>query len=246
MFALTGAALGVALTALPAAAQAAEQSQPVLVELFTSEGCSDCPPADRLLEALDKTQPFAGEHAIVLSEHVTYWNQQGWRDPFSIEQMTERQKAYVDQFRLDSAYTPQMVVDGTAQFVGSDVRALDSAMRAAAKEPKATLEIQNVHWEKGTVEFAVRGTATPGVRLVAALAADAAHVEVTRGENAGHTLQHVAVVRVMKNFGGDAMDGRELKLAGGNSTDSPVRLVAFAVEAKTGHVVGAAEKTLTR
>lgn len=225
---------------------AAAQGKPVLVELFTSEGCSDCPPADALLGQLDKAQPFAGVHAIVLSEHVTYWDRLGWRDPFSLEEMTERQQAYGAQFGLQDVYTPQMVVDGTTQFVGSDKRALEGALHAAAVRPKEGLAIENSHWDGGVVAFSVRGTVSSSVRLIAALAADATHSEVARGENAGRTLQHVAVVRVMKSFGGDAMDGRELKLGTKNLSEGPVRLVVFAVDTRTGHVVGAGEQTLTR
>jgi hypothetical protein len=245
-FGWAGAIAAVAALALPLCAQTAQADKPVLVELFTSEGCSDCPPADRVLAALDKTQPYTGLHAIVLSEHVTYWNQLGWRDPFSMEEMTERQQAYVSQFRLSSAYTPQMVVDGTAQFVGSDVHALDAAMRAAAERPVSELDIKDARWENGAVEFSVHGAASEGVRLTAALAADAARVEVARGENAGRTLQHVAVVRAMKSFGREAMDGRVLKLSARDVPSGPVRLVVFAVEDKTGQVVGAAEQTLPR
>jgi hypothetical protein len=225
---------------------AGAQGKPVLVELFTSEGCSDCPPADRLLEAIDQKQPLEGVHAIVLSEHVTYWDHQGWRDPFSLEEMTARQQAYSAQFRLPDIYTPQMVVDGTTQFVGSDTRALEAALHDAAGRPKQELAIENARWERGTVDFAVRGTVGHEVRLVAVLAADGTHSEVARGENAGRTLHHVAVVRVMKQFGGDALDGRDLKLSAASAPSGPVRLVVFVVEPKTGQVVGAAEQTLQR
>jgi hypothetical protein len=230
---------------------AAAQSKPVLVELFTSEGCSDCPPADKLLEQLDKTQPIAGAHAIVLSEHVTYWDHQGWRDPFSLEEMTERQKGYVYRFGLQDSYTPQMVVDGAAQFVGNNAQALEAAMQAAEARPKEELKIENVRWENGAAEFTVHGAADAGARLVAVLAADETHSEVTHGENAGRTLHHVAVVRVMKEFGGNTVDGRELKIAGGSLThkeeaNGAVRLVVFLVNHKSGHVLGAAEETVTR
>jgi len=226
--------------------QRVAQRTPVLVELFTSEGCSDCPPADRLLESLDKTQPFPGVQAIVLSEHVTYWDYLGWRDPFSMDEMTQRQQAYSAQFGLRDIYTPQMVVDGSAQFVGSDRRALEGAVRAAAAQPKEDVAIDNAHWSEGSVEFSVRATEHPNVHLIAALSADGTHSDVARGENAGRMLQHVAVVRVMKSLRGDAVDGRRLTLPGTGVPNGPVRLVVFAVDGKTGHVVGAAEQTLTR
>lgn len=234
-----------------AAQDSALHDKPVLVELFTSEGCSDCPPADRLLEELDKTQPIAAAHAIVLSEHVTYWDHQGWRDPFSLEEMTERQKEYVSRFGLQDSYTPQMVVDGAAQFVGNNSRALEAAMETAAARPKGELKIEKARWENGAAEFTVRGSADAGVRLVAVLAADETHSKVAYGENAGRTLHHVAVVRVMKEFGGNTVDGRELKIAGGSLThkeeaNGPVRLVVFLVDHKTGHVLGAAEETVMR
>src|SRR4051794_23404836 len=133
----------------------ADRRVPVLVELFTSEGCSDCPPADALLAELDTRQFVPNAEAIVLSEHVTYWDHQGWRDPFSLEAMTQRQEEYVRRFALDSAYTPQMVVDGTSQFVGSNGRALLAALNKATAKPKMHLAIDNARWDQSSVHFAL-------------------------------------------------------------------------------------------
>lgn len=229
----------------------APQTVPVLVELFTSEGCSDCPPADTLLGQLDAKQPISGAQAIVLSEHVTYWNHAGWRDPFSFDAMTDRQEKYVRHFGLESSYTPQMVVDGTTQFVGSNAKALIAAVESDVKTPKQALTIENAKWDHGAALFSIHGTARAGTKLFAVLAADATHQQVSGGENSGRTLHHVAVVRVMKELGSEAVDGRPLKLEGGDlnhkdESAGPVRLVVFVVDQKTGQVIGAAEQTLAR
>ena len=222
---------------------------PVLVELFTSEGCSDCPPADALLQQVDAVQPVAGVHAIVLSEHVTYWDHQGWKDPFSLEEMTQRQQEYGFRFGLRDSYTPQAVVDGAVQFVGSDARAMSLALADAATKTKQTLTMDGVHWENGAATFNLRGAQSPNERVVVALAADATHSEVARGENAGRTLHHVAVVRVMKQFGAEVLDGRVLHLPatglGRENAAMKLRLVAFVTDRKTGHVLGAAEEVVS-
>ncbi len=225
-------------------AQSGEPARtPVLVELFTSEGCSDCPPAEKLLGQVDAMQPFAGVHAIVLEEHVTYWDHQGWRDPFSLEEMTDRQKEYQQRFGLSDIYTPQMVVDGAEQFVGSDARALEKAIAAESDKPRTPLTIDSVRPEKGAVAFSVHAASAKGTRLVAMVAADTTVSQVARGENAGKTLHHVAVVRGLKEFGSDAVDGRSLKVPN-NNIAGPERIVAFLVDQKTGHVLGSAEATL--
>ncbi|MGB6192684.1 MAG: DUF1223 domain-containing protein [Terracidiphilus sp.] len=237
-------AVGEGATAAVAQQSGDMHRAPVLVELFTSEGCSDCPPADRLLSQVDSAQPFAGVHAIVLEEHVTYWDQQGWRDPFSLDAMTDRQKEYQERFGLGDIYTPQMVVDGAEQFVGSNVQALEKAMADEAGKPKTVLTIDGVHLENGSAIFSVHGATVKGARLVAVVAADATVSHVANGENAGKTLHHVAVVRGLKEFGGEAVDGRLLKVSDGNPTGQ-LRIVAFLVDHKSGHVLGSAEERVS-
>jgi hypothetical protein len=221
---------------------------PVLVELFTSEGCSDCPPADALLARLDSSQFVPGAFAIVLSEHVTYWNQLGWRDPFSFEKMDARQQEYSDRFGLNSVYTPQIVVDGTQQFVGSDSRALSRAVEKASSTGKPSVEIVDPRWQNGRAIFSVQSDAgNRTTRWFAAIAVDATRSEVARGENAGRTLHHVAVVRVLQQLKRNATT-QDFSLpvdAGGGSSGS-LRLVVFAVDAHTGKVIAAAERAINR
>jgi hypothetical protein len=225
------------------------ERRPVLVELFTSEGCSDCPPADALLAMLDRTQYIPGAEAIVLSEHVTYFNEGGWRDPYSSEAMTQRQQAYTQQFQLGDLYTPQMVVDGTEQFVGNDAGKLDRAVAKAAMAPKIDVQIANLQREAdGAIDFSLHVSGGGKESVVAAVALDRASSVVRRGENAGHTLQHVAVARFIKEFGLSATDGRPLRLAGGDLTDAEksgasLRLVVFLVNAN-GRVVSVTQQML--
>src|ERR1700686_990870 len=108
---------------------------PVLAELFTSEGCSSCPPADALLMKLDRLQPVPGARVIVLSEHVDYWNQLGWRDPFSSPQFSKRQADYA-RLMGSEVYTPQLVIDGRVQLNGSDAKDIQDAIARAAARPK--------------------------------------------------------------------------------------------------------------
>jgi hypothetical protein len=242
------------LLCLPAAGQAsaaltsvATQPTPVLVELFTSEGCSDCPPADAVLAQLD-TQVIPGAQVIVLGEHVTYWNHLGWADPFSFDEIDLRQQSYVRLFGLDSPATPQFVVDGAMQLAGNNPPVLAGFIKSAATTPKIQIEIGDAHRKaNGAVEFTVHAAPAAKASLVAVIAENATHSEVAHGENAGRTLHHIAVVRVLKEFGPSAADGRTLELSGGNvlraeKDGEPLRLVVFLVSHS--RVVGVAEQTL--
>jgi hypothetical protein len=234
---------------------AAEKSErrPVLVELFTSEGCSSCPPADALLARLDEKQIVPGARVIVLSEHVTYWDRLGWRDPFSQEAMTRRQQEYGHRFGLDDVYTPQAVVDGAAQLVGSDERGLRRDISEAAQGDKIELQIQEVQTSRERVQFKLHIVASgrePAARLIAAIAEDAIESSVTRGENAGRTLRHVAVVRSFQDLGSNLQDGHSLAIKlpdaivnRDSGSRSNMRLVVFLTDAKNGHVLGVDEQT---
>ena len=243
--------LGFASMISPArsAEQNSTSAKPVLVELFTSEGCSDCPPADNLLARLDAEQPIPGVHVIVLSEHVTYWNHDGWTDPFSMPEMDQRQNDYVARFHLQSDYTPQAVVDGSEQMVGSSVNQLVHAIQQEATLPGKTLAITAANMDKGSVRFSVQAPDSQGDHLYAALAQDVAHSEVAKGENAGRTLHHVAVVREMKEFGSKFADGRQIGISTGglnrHQGGGPIRLVVFLVDPHNGHVDGTAEQAMS-
>jgi hypothetical protein len=225
--------------------------RPVLVELFTSEGCSSCPPADELLARIDAQKSVGGTPVVVLSEHVTYWDRPEWHDPYSLESVTDRQQDYGARFHLDSVYTPQALVDGEVQMTGSDAAALLHAIAQAASSPGINLAIEGAQLSGNEVHFKVGlaqgATAPANASLTAALADDSAQTAVSGGENAGHTLRYVAVVRVMKDLGKGAFDGRTFELKASDAGKSgPLRLVVFAADRKSGHVIGVAEQKLSR
>jgi hypothetical protein len=253
-FALAVALFGV-LASLPASA-AAQTPQtnrtPVLVELFTSEGCSTCPPADTLLAKLEQVQPVNGAEVIVLGEHVDYWDGQGWHDRFSSHQYTERQNEYCGRLHVDNSYTPQMIVDGTDQFVGNDAIHAINAIQHAAQATKIKLILSQPVVDGQKVSASVSTpppAATKKGDLYAALVDPKDTTEVRGGENSGHRLNHVAVVRSLQRVG-------KLKDLGAGpvsfSLNAPadakpgeMRVVVFAQESGQGAVLGAASVGIT-
>lgn len=225
-------------------ASASAARRPVLLELFTSEGCSSCPPADRLLEKLDGTQPVSGAELIVLSEHVDYWNRLGWADPFSSPLFTERQQDYVTHLRLQTAYTPQLVVDGQQEVVGSDERGAEAAIHTAETRPKTAIGLQAQRSGASvTVALSVNSGAR-GAKLFVVLADDRQQSQVTRGENAGHTLRYVAVVRTLQLAGNLDARGQFEKQLTLPSQRARCRVIAFLQDARSGKILGAAEVRL--
>jgi hypothetical protein len=175
---------------------------PVLAELFTSEGCSSCPPADALLMKIDQMQPIAKARIIVLSEHVDYWNSLGWKDPFSSAQFSERQEMYAHALQADK-YTPQIVIDGRWQVLGSDYKAIESAVNRALAKPKSGVKIVSATRDgnEAIVSVAADALASGKKDVWVAIADDRDETSVKRGENAGHTLKHVSVVRSLTKAG---------------------------------------------
>ncbi len=176
----------------------ATDKQTVLVELFTSEGCSSCPPADKVLSLLNKNQPVAEADIVTLSLHVDYWDSPDWKDEFSSQMFSRRQDIYSAQLRGEN-YTPQMVVDGQNAFVGSDVNKAQKAILEAAKMPKAKIEfVQNQDNIKIKITDA---PAHENATVFLAIAEDDLGSSVRGGENSGRRLAHTAVVRELKSLG---------------------------------------------
>lgn len=233
----------------PAAENTTGARVPVLLELFTSEGCSSCPPADRLLETFDKTQPFANADLIVLSEHVDYWDRLGWKDPYSSPLFSVRQQEYADRFNRDDIYTPQLVVDGRFELVGSDQRAASSAIQKAASRPKIPVVVSNLvrtgNQLTATIEVRGQSEISKGV-LYVGLASDRAESHVARGENAGRSLAHVAVTRLLKQVGTVDLAGastREITLKIPPGVDvNTSRLVIFIQDTRSGRVLGVTQR----
>ncbi len=172
---------------------------PVVVELFTSEGCSSCPPADALLVQLTQKTP-PGVALILLGEHVDYWNHDGWSDRFSSSQLTQRQNDYERHLHVADAYTPQMVVDGHLQFVGNDVAALKHNLELAAAQPKSAQV--SLQWEAGNhLKIAVQAPEKTHAHVFLAITEDGLTTAISGGENSGRTLQHAAVVRELRELG---------------------------------------------
>src|SRR6202158_4735137 len=181
---------------------------PIVLELFTSEGCSSCPPADALLAKLEEQQPVAGAKIIALEEHVDYWDHQGWIDPFSSGQWTQRQQAYAFGFDDHGVYTPELVVNGRSGFVGSHESDAYRAIVGAVAQPRTDVSVSLLNSEKRDgerlrVEVGKLQGAQPGdtAEVWLAITETALHSAVTGGENAGQDLHHAPVVRWLHRAG---------------------------------------------
>ena len=236
------------------AAQPAPGKTPVLVELFTSEGCSSCPPADALLGRLEREQPVKNADIIVLEEHVDYWEKDGWHDRFSSSAYTERQNQYRPPLKFDEGYTPQMVVDGSVQFVGNDPQKALTSITEAAQSPKVALSLSAPVVDGKRIGCSVSAASSsplPKADLYAAVVEPTASTEVKRGENNGRHLDHVGVVLSLQRIGklqdlGSGPLKFNLKTPADNIAPESLRVVVFAQSPGQGPVRGAASTPATK
>jgi hypothetical protein len=222
--------------------------QPVLVELFTSEGCSSCPSADRQLAFLEKQQPVAKAEIITLAFHVDYWDRLGWKDRFSSPLFSRRQEEYSRALKLDSNYTPQMIVDGNAEFVGSDSGRASTEILKATENAKSRIQVA---LDGGHAKVAISDAPAHGDSTVfAAIVEDGISSRVERGENSGKTLEHVSVVHELRTIGTLAAGATNFEgtLDVPSNTDwkpENIKVVVFVQENGDRKIIGAARSKAT-
>jgi hypothetical protein len=255
------AGLSALLIFTPAAPHAASQSQqpaanvirrPVVVELFTSEGCSSCPPADVLLQKLQAQQPIPSALIIPLEEHVDYWNHDGWTDPYSSAEWTERQQIYSALNKKDP-YTPELVVDGQTQLIGNSPKEAVLAIEDATNSAKTEILLTQTNAEARAAHFSVsveKLTTQPAgdiAEVWLAVTEDGLHSAVSRGENAGHELTHTATLRSLHKIGVADANGAPTSFSGEAVVKFNPRwnvqnlhVSVFVQEKKSRQIVGAA------
>jgi hypothetical protein len=218
----------------------AQPRKPVLLELFTAEGCASCPPADELITAVDRLQPIPNSDLIVLSEHVTYWDHSS-KDRFASTAFNNRQIAYSKLLKLEGVYTPQLIIDGQFECVGGNGPEAKRLILEALNQPKPLLEI-TANRIDGKIKTNVSFFGLTGATVLVAIAEDQAQTKIAKGENAGKTLKHTAVVRALHTIGtaeGLRFDTTvELPIP---AISSNLRVVAFVQDGKTGRILAAGQ-----
>ena len=223
----------------------------ILVELFTSEGCSSCPPADELLRTLDERRNVLKTEIVVLGEHVDYWDGTGWRDRFSSREYTDRQAEYARRLGSREPYTPQMVVDGKQELLGNNGHLLQAALEKAATQSKASVLIREADVDGSELKVKLEvGALPPGHKrgeLFVAVADNSDETPVKGGENSGRELRHVAVLRSLQKVAKAGEEGLQkdftLHLPKDLNKDN-LRVVAFVQESGNAAVLGSAVRIL--
>jgi hypothetical protein len=240
-------------TSSPAAANGSNDVRPngtpvpVLVELFTSEGCDSCPPADRSLTFFEQQQPVSGARIIALEFHVDYWDSDKWKDPFSSASYSQRQNLYAQRFGPNQIYTPQMIVDGEKPFIGSDSNQATRTIAEAIKNPKA-----NIQLTKKDGKLLVKIDSLPQLKdstVFAAITEDNLTSDVRGGENSGSRLLHTAVVRSLQTIGSMAAGSKTFEGQGDLAVTTAyksqdLKVVVFIQENESRRIYGVSEVPL--
>ncbi len=228
---------------------------PIIVELFTSEGCSSCPPADGNLSMLVESQPVAGAEIIGLSEHVDYWNRLGWTDPFSSGQFSGRQGEYSQYFKRDDVYTPQMIVSGQREVGGGDMRGALKQIADAAREPQGQISIEIGKQSGNVISVKVEPANLPKISsgdsaiVLLAVTENNLTSNVANGENGGRRLKHSAVTRYLQNIGNFGNESKNLLAEvtlGRDWKRENLSVVAFVQETGSRKILGAGKIDLKK
>ena len=224
---------------MTAAQPVARADQPIVVELFTSQGCSSCPPADALLTELSQR-----DDVLALSLHVNYWDYIGWKDPFASVAATERQRGYTRPFGLSYVYTPQMVIQGRRQMTGSDRRGVLEAIDREAAVARMTVKIEG---DAGTATAVLPARDGAEASTLWAVAFDSAHTtRVERGENGGRTLAYSNVVRDIRKIGAWRGEATRVPLPMGELAPGHDAVALLVQADASGAILGAAVLGLAR
>ena len=215
--------------------QMAKEKGFAVIELFTSEGCSSCPPADQLVSKILNENK---ENVYILSFHVDYWNRLGWKDVFSQAAFSERQQLYASHLSFEGVYTPQIVVNGTEQFVGSDEDRLRASLSNNIKQP-STLTLEVTQTNKSDVHL-VYNNANIGEFLNIAFVQPEAVTDVKRGENGGRKLHHVNIVREFKTIEASGSGNLDIKVAA-EIRELPFKIIVYTQQKNSFKITGAAE-----
>ena len=215
-----------------------------VVELFTSEGCSSCPPADALLAKIENESK--NKPVYLLAYHVDYWDKLGWKDSFSSAKFSARQNQYADWLNLKTVYTPQVVVNGSREFAGSESAILHSSIATAlAKSTNNMFEISLSKADKNKLLLNYKtNQKTDGYAIVVALVDANATSKILKGENKGRTLSHVQIV---DQFESTALKGKmsgQVDIQLEKHSQTPSELIAFLQDNKTGKITAAARLNL--
>lgn len=211
-----------------------------LVELYTSEGCSSCPPADAVVAKIEKDS--AGKPVYILAYHVDYWNHLGWKDQFSSADYSKRQRDYAHYLKTDGIYTPQIVVNGKTEFVGSEEATLRKAISTNLQNgatTKINLDAVDINAKQATLKYNI-GNNDKNAVLQVAVVEKSATSKVAAGENNGRTLAHVQIVRKLQSVMSPAGEGSVNVTLPGGFNSRTWEIIGFLQNKSTGTVTGAA------